>query len=170
MSPRPSRPSVALVLGLLTLLTAAPARAERIEVASKPVPLNPTDLNQDKVGLLTYRGGLALTSSHPRFGGLSALRLSEDGRTDHVRLRRGVLVHRPPRPRPARPPRRASRTPSSGRSSDLDGQPLLEKDAADAESLVRMPDGSMIVGLRAPASALALPGHERAARRKADAW
>jgi hypothetical protein len=79
MSPRSPSPPLTLVLGLLTLLTGAPARAERIEVASKPVPLNPSDPRQDKVGSLTYRGGLALTSSHPRFGGLSSLRLSEEG-------------------------------------------------------------------------------------------
>ncbi|HEY6552716.1 MAG TPA: hypothetical protein VI669_05140, partial [Vicinamibacteria bacterium] len=68
-----------LALGLGALLSATPARGERIEVASKAIPLNPIDLEQEKVGRLRFRGGLSLTSSHPRFGGLSSLRLSEEG-------------------------------------------------------------------------------------------
>ena len=145
MSPRSSRPCEALVLGLLTLLTAAPARAERIEVASKPVALNPTALNQDKVGLLTFYGGLALTSSHPRFGGLSALRLSEDGTritfvSDEGSWLTAHLVH-------DHLGHLAGLADAElGPLQDLEGQPLVEKEKADAESLERMPDGSMIVG------------------------
>jgi hypothetical protein len=133
-----------LALGLVMLRPAA-AQAERIEIASKPVPLNPTHLEQDKVGLLRFRGGLALASAHPRFGGFSALRLTEGGSratfiSDEGSWLTAHLVHDP-----------------SGRLVgladaelgpllDLDGNALREKEAADAESLALMPDGSMIVG------------------------
>jgi len=145
MRPRPSPAAVFVTFGLLTSLATAPAGAERIEIAAKAVPLNEARPEQEKVGGLTFRGGLALTSAHPRFGGLSALRLSEDGRritfisdegswlTAHlVHDDRGQLV--------------GLDDAELGTLQDLEGAPLLEKEEADAESLARMPDGSMVVG------------------------
>jgi hypothetical protein len=129
----------------LALLNEAPARAERIDVASKPVPLNPTDSKQDKVGLLTFRGGLALTSAHPRFGGLSALRLTEGGAritfiSDEGSWVTAHLVH-------DAFGRLVGITDAElGPLLDLEGKALVEKVESDAESLARLPDGSMIVG------------------------
>jgi hypothetical protein len=144
MSPRPF-PARALAPLLLTLLAVAPARAERIDVASKPVPLNPTALEQDKVGLLSFRGGLALTSANPRFGGFSALRLSEDGAritliSDEGSWLTAHLVH-DERGRLA-----GLADAELGPLLDLEGKPLVEKEKSDAESLARLPDGSMVVG------------------------
>jgi hypothetical protein len=143
MSPRVVGRAVVL-LGLVSLL-ATSVRAERIEVAVKPIPLNPTDLKQDKVGLLTFRGGLALTSSNKRFGGLSALRLTEDGAritfiSDEGSWVTAHLVHDPSGQLVG------VADAELGPLLDLEGKPLLEKFESDAESLALMPDGSMVVG------------------------
>jgi hypothetical protein len=134
----------ALALGLLSLW-AASVGAAQIEVASKPVPLNPTDLKQDKVGLLTFRGGLALNSANTRFGGLSALRLGEDGAritfiSDEGSWVTAHLVH------DAHGQLVGLADAELGTLQDLEGKPLLEKFESDAESLALMPDGSMVVG------------------------
>lgn len=63
----------------LLLAAALPALAGPIEVTAKPVPLNAEDLAQTTVGTLKYRGGLMLTSPDGNFGGLSDLRVSQDG-------------------------------------------------------------------------------------------
>lgn len=56
---------------------AAPAG---IELRATPVPLNEADPGQKRVGALAYVAGWALTSPHDRFGGLSGLTISEDGK------------------------------------------------------------------------------------------
>jgi hypothetical protein len=73
------------------LLLAAPALAILASVGAddppgafavdaRPVDLNPADPGQTRVGALRYRGGLWLRSSDARFGGLSGLQVSADGR------------------------------------------------------------------------------------------
>ncbi|MFL5539993.1 MAG: esterase-like activity of phytase family protein [Longimicrobiaceae bacterium] len=62
-----------LLLFVLLLAGSADAQ-ERIAVTATPVPLNPRDPAQTTVGRLRYLGGVQLTSSDPRFGGLSGLR------------------------------------------------------------------------------------------------
>lgn len=65
----------------LALLAAAPsgvARADPIEVAAEPVPLDRTDSLHDRLGPLRYVGGLVLTSGDGRFGGLSDLVVDGD--------------------------------------------------------------------------------------------
>jgi hypothetical protein len=114
-------------------------------VATKAVPLNPADAKQRKIGGLTFRGGLALTSASPSFGGLSGLRLSEDGGratfiTDEGSWLTARLVHDP------LGDLAGLADAEMGRLLGPDGKPLLEKEAADAESLARLPDGSMVVG------------------------
>jgi hypothetical protein len=56
-----------------------PGGAVQVEV--RPVPLDPGDPARTRVGELVYRGGLWLLSRDTRFGGLSDLRVSGDGRT-----------------------------------------------------------------------------------------
>ena len=145
MRPRLPCPLLVLALGLTPLLSATPARGERIEIASKTIPLNPNDLEQDKVGRLRYRGGLTLTSSHPRFGGLSSLRLSEEGGrvtfvSDEGSWLIARLVH------DDRGHLLGLAETELGILKDLEGRPLLDKLKADAESLVRLSDGSLVVG------------------------
>ncbi len=71
-----SLPSVALSLALLV---AHPAAAEPLALGARAVPLHAEDPERTRVGALRYRGGLELTSSDGRFGGLSGLLVSEDG-------------------------------------------------------------------------------------------
>lgn len=49
-------------------------------IRAESVPLNFHDLKKTHVGRLTYMGGLELKSSDPRFGGLSGLRVTPDGK------------------------------------------------------------------------------------------
>jgi hypothetical protein len=71
------------VLGavVLVVLGSVGADAPRaFTVDARPVPLNGTDPDQTRLGSLLYRGGLWLRSADPRFGGLSGLRVSADGK------------------------------------------------------------------------------------------
>ena len=141
----PFRRELASCAFALLLAGGGTAEAERIEVAGKPVPLNPVDPGQRKVGGLRYRGGLVLTSPSPRFGGLSSMRLTEEGSrvtfiSDEGSWLTACLVH------DERGDLVGLSEAEMGRLLDLNGRPLEEKDAADAESLALMPDGSMVVG------------------------
>ena len=64
-------------MAILTLLC-MPAAAARYNVTA--VSLDEDDPDATVVGGLTWRGGIAITMDNPRFGGLSALRVSRDGR------------------------------------------------------------------------------------------
>jgi hypothetical protein len=72
------------VLGVMALALLASIGAEappgRLVLDVRRVPLSATDPAQTRVGPLVYRGGLWLRSADPRFGGLSGLRVSADGR------------------------------------------------------------------------------------------
>ena len=61
-------------------LASGPGRDAPLVVSATPVPLDPRHPDADRVGALRYRGGLSLRSGDPRFGGLSDLRVSSDGR------------------------------------------------------------------------------------------
>jgi hypothetical protein len=65
----------------LALSATRPAVVEPLLTLSvRPVPLNPADPDQVRLGRLRYRGGLELRSVEPRFGGLSDLRVLDGGR------------------------------------------------------------------------------------------
>jgi len=55
------------------------ARAEAVRIDVHTISLNGDDPSQATAGQLDFRGGLALSSSYPRFGGFSALGVSVDG-------------------------------------------------------------------------------------------
>lgn len=81
-----SRTCLALwaVAGLL-LATAVPTPAgagdgSAIAVETIPITLSPFDATRTRVGRLEWRGGFEITSGDDRFGGLSGLELSADGR------------------------------------------------------------------------------------------
>lgn len=128
---------ISLFSAVLTL--AGPLAAEPFAVEALPVPLNPQDPAQVRVGPLLYRGGLALRSLDSRFGGLSDLKVGADGRlfaiSDHGYGLTARLIHD-----------------SQGRLAGLaeadlrilrgpDGLPLVAKADSDAEGLARAPDG-----------------------------
>ena len=108
------------------------------------VPLNRSDLGQQKVGRFTYAGGVELSvPGDARFGGLSDLAVFDDGRlqsiTDQGELIEARLV-----------------LDARGRLSGVtdlrmmpltgrDGAPLADKGAADAEGLAVLPNGDRLV-------------------------
>ncbi|AMJ61868.1 esterase-like activity of phytase family protein [Bosea sp. PAMC 26642] len=83
----------AALTGLGALTLAPGAHAQALEPARIPITISARPLksfeprNPDKTrfGLMRFRGGLVLTGSHPRFGGLSGLWRSGDG-TDLVAI------------------------------------------------------------------------------------
>jgi hypothetical protein len=118
------------------VVTQQPAEAEsswaaRVDVQATPLPLNPADPSQTVVGRLRYMGGLQLTSSDPRFGGLSGLRwhqgqllaVSDEG--DFFRM---TLEERDERLVGVRDMRMR-------RLTRPDGEPLSGKAESDAEAL-----------------------------------
>ncbi len=68
------------IVATLLFCTAANVRADEIDISTSRVPLNYESPGQQRVGSLEYRGGLSLSSNDPRFGGLSSLLVSADGK------------------------------------------------------------------------------------------
>lgn len=67
------------VAAALRSLVSRPPAGDAVSLEVRPVPLDPTDPSRTSVGGLLSLGGLWLRSADPRFGGLSDLRVSEDG-------------------------------------------------------------------------------------------
>jgi hypothetical protein len=95
------------------------------------------------VGQLTYRGGIALRSPDPRFGGFSALHVSADGGTALMISDRGAWVTLD-----LQYGSDGMLAGVRGASMDVltgkDGKPLRYRDT-DAEGLAVLADGSMLV-------------------------
>lgn len=130
---------------LLASAPAPPGACEAVAVEATQVLLNPADPSQSAVGPLVWRGGLALRSGDKRFGGFSDLAVSPDGRSLAAVSDEGQFL--------------TARPTYDGRGflagvedavlhpmRDTRGRPLEGKKQQDAESLVRMDDGSFIVG------------------------
>lgn len=82
MNPRVSSALAAIGLAALAISafpSALSANDSTIPLTAKPVPLNPDDEFQTKVGRLLYRGGIELGSADILFGGLSGLDVAADG-------------------------------------------------------------------------------------------
>ncbi len=136
--------ALALVLALaLALHPDAVAQPAAIVVQATAVPLRADDSSDERVGQLVYRGGLALSSSHARFGGWSDLWVAPDGshliaisdRASWMELRlvhdaAGRLVGAP-----------------SARIAPLTDQRqrALHGSLGDSEGLARLPDGGFLV-------------------------
>lgn len=139
----------AISLGLVLAAALASAEGqpagEPIAIQSVSVPLDPRDPTATRAGKLEFRGGLHLTSDDKRFGGLSALSVSGDGsRLTAVTDQGGWLTARIEYDERGR-----LKGVTDGRMGLLhapSGRPLAGKEHQDAESLARLPDGSMIVG------------------------
>ena len=84
------------VFTALHALAAGPEASAALTLEVTPVPLDPVDPAAQALGPLRYLGGLWLRSDDPRFGGLSDLRLSRDGRTCVGGLGLRVWLRRPP--------------------------------------------------------------------------
>jgi hypothetical protein len=130
---------------LASLVIAEEPGGEAVIVRSTPVPLDPRDPTVVRVGKLEFRGGLHLTSDDKRFGGLSAVSVSGDGtRLTAVTDQGGWLTAG------IEYDERGWLTQITGARMGVlhtpGGRPLAGKENQDAESLTRLPDGSMIVG------------------------
>jgi hypothetical protein len=137
----------ALALTLLSLSASAqpnpraPESPVKIEVRARPIAaFEPGNPARTTFGALTFRGGIELTSSHPHFGGLSAIRVDADGAnflavSDKGHWLRGRIVY---------DGRRPIGIADAGMAPVLahDGKPLAARGWYDAESMAR--DGGIV--------------------------
>lgn len=144
LRPVPRRGALAFAAGALAAVSfsgAPRAAPDAIELHAASVPLDARDPAVSSIGALDWRGGLELGSPDRRFGGWSDLWVSADnGRLvaisdngwflDAALEFDGAL--------------RGVTRPRLGRLLRPGGDPVVERDA-DAEGLVRMPDGGFAV-------------------------
>ena len=64
---------------LAAAVSAAAAADKTVALTVETVPLNLENETQVRAGALLYRGGIAVRSPDPRFGGFSGLAVSRDG-------------------------------------------------------------------------------------------
>jgi hypothetical protein len=136
-----------LALLFLLCITTAELKAEdggAIEVTASLRRLNVEDWTQNTVGDLIWRGGLELTSTAPNFGGFSGLLVSPQGDrltavSDQGRWLTARLVNS------AEGQLSGLEDATMGRLKGADGTPLDGKSRQDAESLARLPDGSLLL-------------------------
>lgn len=129
---------------LCALLASPPAFSDTLDLRATRIALAPSEPETSTVGGLTFRGGLKLTASDGRFGGLSGLVISDDGArltsiTDTGLWFEGRLVYGADGALIGLTD--AVMTPLRNAS----GQALSGKRASDSESLARAPDGSLLV-------------------------
>lgn len=140
---------LAVLATLLAFASAAAVHAQsrradgiqKIEIKAQAIEaFDPGDVSRVQFGPLRFRGGLALTSQHRDFGGVSALRVGPDGArflavTDRGNWLRGRIVYRDERPIAIAD---AEMAPVLG----ADGRPLNRRGWYDTESMTE--DGGMV--------------------------
>jgi hypothetical protein len=138
---------IALLLALVAYAAVAAAQQQAaptpITVFSQTVPLDPRDPALQQVGELDYRGGIALRSTEPRFGGFSAIHISTDGATLLAISDRGAWLRLGLRYDKAGRLVGAAQA-EMGALIGENGAPFKGTDG-DAEALAVLPDGSMLV-------------------------
>jgi hypothetical protein len=143
------RPFLSLCLLVAACAGAPPstpvgAQPLTLEIRSQPLSLKLDEPGLKRIGQLVWRGGISMTANSPNFGGWSDLQVSPDGRTltsisdvgswltatvDYDADRNLVgLSHG-----------------NIGSLRSLDGRPLTDKTASDAEGMALLPDGSWLV-------------------------
>lgn len=142
-----------------------------IEIKARPIEaFLPGDPTQLRFGALEFRGGLELTSSHRRFGGLSGLHIMADGErflalNDRGWWLRGRLIYEGARPVAVADAEIAPMLAASGRPLAVQGWYDAESLAVDGNTayvglervnrIVRFDIGKF--GLRAPAVPIVTP-------------
>lgn len=134
------------VAALLLILTAGGAAvAEPLALSASRVVLEPGQNGTSRTGSLIWRGGLVLSSGDRRFGGLSGLLVEPDGRRLLAVSDKGRAI--------AFTLRYDETGDLAGAEAgeiltlaDTGGRPLGAKRESDSESLVLLPDGSILVG------------------------
>jgi hypothetical protein len=135
---------IAALFFVAAFAAAAPAQQPSpISVFSQTVPLDPRDPAARQAGEMDYRGGIALRSTDPRFGGFSGIHVSTDGGTLLAISDRGNWLRLRLRYDKAGRLAGAERA-EMGALVGEDGLPLAGADR-DAEDLAVLPDGSMLV-------------------------
>jgi hypothetical protein len=130
-------------LFLVAAFAAAASAQQPVAVFSQTVPLDPRDPAARRAGELEYRGGIALRSTDPRFGGFSGIHVSTDGGTLLAISDRGTWLRL--RLRYDKDGRLAGAAQAEmGALIGEDGLPLTGENR-DAEDLAVLPDGSMLV-------------------------
>jgi hypothetical protein len=151
---QPRRLAAGIVLASLSIATASYTLAKdirysetrsRIDVRATPITsFDNRDPAQTRFGQLEFRGGLALTSSDPAFGGISALYMEPGGShflalTDKGSWLRARIVYEGGVPAGIAD---AEMAPLLG----ADGRPLAARGWFDSESLAEA-DGTLYVGI-----------------------
>ena len=137
--------AAALVPLFLSAIFTATAMTDEISIRTFQVILSHEEPDRRQVGALRFRGGLDLHSKDGRFGGLSGLDISPEGRrliaiADRGTWFTGRLTYD-----------------SAGQLSGIsnthmqpvigtDGNPLTGRASTDSESIARLIDGSLIIG------------------------
>jgi hypothetical protein len=139
--------SAALAIGTYALADALryPQAPTRVQIdATVITSFDNQDETLTRFGSLEFRGGLALTSRNPAFGGISAIHVEPDGNhfiavTDRGSWLRGRIVYRDGRPIGVAD---AEMAPILG----ADGKPLAARGWYDVESLTER-DGMLYIGI-----------------------
>ena len=133
--------------------------ARPLELQSWRVPLNARDATQTQIGVLEYRGGIKVTSPDERFGGLSGLLVTANGRrllavSDHGYWLSADIQY---------DSRGFLQGLSGGAYGPLhgpDGSKLSHsRSQTDAEALARLGDGGIIVTFERQHRLWRYPGH-----------
>jgi hypothetical protein len=121
-----------------------PVAGAPLEINSMPVPLKLDDAQARQIGRLIWRGGISMTANSRNFGGWSDLVVSPDNRTLTSISDTGpwftATIERDDKGNLT-----GLGKASIGPLRDLEGQPLVDKEASDAEGMAALPDGSWLV-------------------------
>ncbi|MCP5432851.1 MAG: esterase-like activity of phytase family protein [Alphaproteobacteria bacterium] len=88
----PALAALALCAGACGAAQTTEPAFQDIVVSARPITLAAGDPSVDEVGRLAWRGTLVLEASHRRFGGLSGLRVSADGKSAVAITDRGSFL------------------------------------------------------------------------------
>jgi len=135
-----------MLLAVLLLLAAPTigAQAKELDLTTHAVPLNHTAPEQKRIGRLTWRGGIEISSSYKKFGGISGLLISADGTsltavTDSGFWLTATIVH------DTHGFLTGLADAQFKRLRGTNGKPVKGKFNQDAEAMTEMADGSIVV-------------------------
>ena len=129
-----------ILVSLILVISWGIGRSEPLSVRTSAVDLHDEDDQIRNIGSLNFQGGLNLTSSDPRFGGLSGLVVSADGRRLGAITDKGHWIRFAPTMSPTGWLNGIAGA-QIGDLLNLDGKPLRHKRQSDAESLVPVDNG-----------------------------
>ena len=132
-----------LAAALIAVVLALPALADSLDLRSSRFDIFPAEHPGTMVGGLEFRGGLELSASDQRFGGLSGLRVSADGARMTAISDNGYWITAAL----AYDPRGFLASVGAAAIGTLiaeNGHPLARVLAGDAESLERVKDGWLV--------------------------